>query len=65
MADKAKDSAIIKTISLPDNVWDIVEARQAEWQMSRSATIRRMVLEWQKSQVVPTSRKSEPAMLAA
>ena len=51
-----KDNAVVKTISLPDNIWEVVDGHSAEWQTNRSAAIRRIILEWQKSQAALSTK---------
>lgn len=52
-------------ISLPDDTWEMIDAQSDEWDTSRSATLRRIILEWKKSQPATPKKKSNAAMVAA
>lgn len=58
----------VKTISLPDTLWSEVDGQAGDWQLGRSAAIRRIIQEWKELKAkaaTPKNRKSEPAMIAA
>lgn len=49
MSGPKSENAIPKTISLPDDIWEMVNHQSDEWRTSKSAAILRMILEWQNS----------------
>lgn len=65
MSGPKNDNAIARTISLPDDIWDLVDEQSSEWRTSRSATVRRMIHEWKKAQsATQKNKRSDPAMIA-
>lgn len=58
-------NAVVKTISLPDNVWQVVDDHSTDWQTNRSATLRRIILEWQKSQASLPTQPTKTYRVAA
>ncbi len=66
MSGPKNDNAVARTISLPDDIWALVDEQSGEWRMNRSATIRRMIHEWQQAQAATLkTQKSNPALIAA
>lgn len=66
MSGPKSNNTVARTISLPDDIWAIVDEQSDEWRANRSAAIRRMIHEWKKAQAAtPKNRKSDPAMIAA
>jgi metal-responsive CopG/Arc/MetJ family transcriptional regulator len=64
--EKVKDTAVVKTISLPDNLWEVVDNHSTEWQTNRSAALRRIILEWQKGQApLPAQASTKIHRIAA
>ena len=61
MADK---TYTVNGISLPPEVWEMIEEYSKDWRANRSATILRILLEWKKNQPTKT-QESEPALIAA
>lgn len=63
---KSENTAIPKTISLPDDIWELVESQSDDWRTSKSAAILRIILEWQEYRATtPKNQRTEPAMIAA